>query len=229
MFIDTIAANDQTKYGYVLYAVDKAENRSLPSEMIYVKAFDRIPPQTPMIVSTRKGDSLAFIEWTKNIEDDFARYEVYRSENDKAHFKKIGSTQDNHHEDRTVSSGEFYYAISSVDSSGNESEKSNSVPIILESSALPNPPKSGTAVLKEKNIYVSWVKSESESIAGYLLARRRVRDRVIVQFPEIQSDGRQFVDKTADPETEYVYILRARDRKWRISNPIELPYIPKKK
>jgi len=88
---------------------------------------DTTPPATPRGVRTITGDGRITIEWFGSDEPDLAGYRVYRSE-DGVHFDliaEIRSPQNTRYVDEDVQNGRtYYYAVSSFDFEGNESDLS---------------------------------------------------------------------------------------------------------
>ncbi|HID55728.1 TPA: hypothetical protein EYP37_04305 [Candidatus Poribacteria bacterium] len=87
---------------------------------------DTTPPATPRGVRTITGDGKVTIEWYGSDEPDLAGYRVYRSD-DNVHFEMIAEVSGNitRYVDRDVRNGEtYYYAVSSFDLDGNESDLS---------------------------------------------------------------------------------------------------------
>jgi len=225
-FIDTIAPAVQSTFGYVVYAVDKNDNSSQPSEMVCVKTFDKIPPQTPFITSAKISDGEVQLEWTKNAEEDFESYGLYRSEKDSLYFRKITSTKETVYKEKPTGIGMWFYSVTSIDSLGNESIRSRAVSLRHEDVKPPLPPAKGNAVVRNHDIIVSWEKSASLSIAAYQVIRKKVSNNSLVQLGEVKPEKPEFIDANANPEKEYVYLIRARDAYWRYSEAVEVRYKP---
>lgn len=86
---------------------------------------DAEPPAVPRGVSSVTGDEKVTVSWYPNHESDFAQYNVYRSENETTGYFVLASTDQPVFVDLDVVNGQtYYYAVSAVDISGNESELS---------------------------------------------------------------------------------------------------------
>lgn len=87
-------------------------------------AQDTEPPATPTGLSAIGGDGSVSLDWTDNDESDLAQYLVYRDAGTVA----IATATSSNHLDAGLSNGTPYcYAVSAVDSSGNESPRSGDV------------------------------------------------------------------------------------------------------
>jgi hypothetical protein len=89
---------------------------------------DRIPPSPPTGIYSITGDGWIELNWRHNYEPDLDHYNIYRGYSYNGKYQYIGSTTRNYFIDYTVRNGEtYYYAITAVDYSGNESELSYDV------------------------------------------------------------------------------------------------------
>ena len=85
------------------------------------------PPPVPQGVYSITGDEQVFIYWTQidDVEGDFNRYIVYRSNDPDTGYWSIGETTDDYFTDNNVVNGHtYYYAVSSVDDGGRVSDLS---------------------------------------------------------------------------------------------------------
>ena len=226
IYFDTVSTDLQSTFGYIVYAVDNSDNRSQPSEMVKVRTWDELPPAVPIITALDLSDSVAVIDWTPVIEEDFSHYHIYRSENDSKHFRKKPTVRTNRYHDTLSAFGRNYYAVSSVDSLGNESHRSRAVSILHEGRTAPKPPRKGTATRRQESIEVTWEESESASVFAYQLVRKRTSDGRVTQLGEVKPPTLRWSDKEADPEKQYLYLIRARDAWWRMSEVLEVRYKP---
>ncbi len=100
--------------------------------------FETIPPAAPTNLMASKRPGAVQLEWTANSEPDFSGYNVYRSTASPVVIgTRINSTLlvSPSYLDSDVTAGTpYFYAVTAVDTSGNESALSN------ETSAIPDPP-----------------------------------------------------------------------------------------
>ncbi len=108
---------------------------------------DTTPPSPPTGLSGSGGSSLVDLTWTANTETDLAGYNVYRSETSGSGYVKINGSllSSNSFMDNSVTQAiTYYYVVTAVDASSNESGNSG------EASAIPDitvpPPPAETTV-----------------------------------------------------------------------------------
>lgn len=94
-------------------------------EMEQITEPDITPPSPPQGVYIYfAGDGMIILVWEKNKESDFAFYKIYRS-TDSLNFSFISQTSENIFGDKDLDyDTTYYYYITAVDNSGNESEPS---------------------------------------------------------------------------------------------------------
>lgn len=98
---------------------------------------DETPPAAPSGLSATAGDGTATLDWDDNGEIDLDGYNIYRSTVSGSGYTRLNSTllTASGYTDNTVSNGTtYYYVVTAVDTSANESEFSK------EQSATPNLP-----------------------------------------------------------------------------------------
>ena len=116
--------------------------------------FDTIPPAAPTTLMASPRPGAVQLEWTANTEPDLAGYRVYRSTGSPV-VKGTpinGTLMAPSFMDTTVTEGTtYYYAVTAVDTSNNESDLSN------ETSAVPLPPPPAEALdFGSGNAYVTF-------------------------------------------------------------------------
>ena len=107
--------------------------------------FDTTPPGVPTDVAPSAGNGHVTLSWTANTESDIAGYNVYRSTSSPV---SIGTplngallTSPTYTDSAVVNGTTYYYAVTAVDTSDNES------PASAEASATPEAPTTGDPVL----------------------------------------------------------------------------------
>jgi predicted phage tail protein len=126
---DAAAVNEQTYY-YVVRAVDGPEphlQESPDSEEVSATPRDLTPPARPKGLTVVAGVGRVFLTWNENQEADLAGYRVYRSTRSGRGYERLTEKLLNRttFSDEGVKSGAvYYYVVTAVDRSGNESAKS---------------------------------------------------------------------------------------------------------
>lgn len=89
---------------------------------------DLIAPAPPKNIYTITGDNWVNINWQHNYEKDLDGYNIYRSFSYYGRYELIGFTRSNFYTDFSARNGNtYYYALTAIDLSGNESELSSDV------------------------------------------------------------------------------------------------------
>jgi hypothetical protein len=138
-FRDTNFAFD-TPYVYVVRSVGGTEGQSVESgdsKPLVITPKDIFPPAAPqrlisvVVPATQMASAYVELSWEINAEPDLAGYWVYRSEQPDTPGQKLNSQLllSPTFRDMTALPGKrYFYRVSAVDSSGNESPLSSSVP-----------------------------------------------------------------------------------------------------
>jgi hypothetical protein len=89
---------------------------------VYEVEPDLIPPSMPLGVLTSAGDNVVDVSWDPVPDRDLAGYRVYVSTRYNGRYELIGTTGATYFADYGAANGlTYYYAVSAVDFSGNES------------------------------------------------------------------------------------------------------------
>lgn len=89
---------------------------------------DITPPSPPRNIYSITGDNWVELHWQHNFEKDLNFYNVYRSYSYNGRYTYIGSTDKNYFVDYNArNENTYYYAITAVDFSGNESDLSTDI------------------------------------------------------------------------------------------------------
>lgn len=89
---------------------------------------DFTAPKPPRNVYSITGDRWVELRWSHNPEPDLSHYNIYRGFSYSGRYEYIGSTSRNYYVDYSVKNGTtYYYAITAIDFSGNESDLSKDV------------------------------------------------------------------------------------------------------
>ncbi|MFQ5523737.1 MAG: S8 family serine peptidase [Acidimicrobiia bacterium] len=102
---------------------------------------DTTAPAAPTGLIATAGDTQVDLDWADNAEADLASYNVYRSETSSGSYGYVATTTASAFTDTGLTNGTtYYYVVTAVDTSGNESVYST------EASATPQPAAPATSV-----------------------------------------------------------------------------------
>ncbi len=148
------------------------------------------------------------LDWDDNTDSDLAFYNVYRSTVTGGPYTKINTAAvlSSLYTDTTVAYGDhFFYVVSAVDTSNNESVFSNEVSINLADTEAPSTPSGfNAAVLSQQEVGLSWQAStDNNAVAGYRLYRNGTQISTVTQTT--------FTDTGLTAGMAYVYQVAAYD------------------
>jgi hypothetical protein len=123
----------EQEYTYVVRAsaTDKSPYlESEDSEKTAIVPEDTFAPEPPEGLISVAGQDVLAISWDANTEEDLEGYRVWRREEGETEFRLLtqGPIRNNAYNDRQVEKGkEYAYAVTALDFSGNESQRSKTV------------------------------------------------------------------------------------------------------
>lgn len=176
-YVDSTVENGK-KYRYAVEAMDIIGVKSSKVYSEFVEPLDKRAPLVPMGLKAVDNKNSVLLLWNISPEIDAAYYNVYRSESLKADFIKINKTPVSvdkpKYIDREITGGNvYYYTVSAVDRSGNESKQSGPASIIPKDTTPPSPIEGITAKVaeKERKVILSWKASNAKDLKGYYIYR----------------------------------------------------------
>jgi len=120
-----------TEYRYYVQAINGDLYQSEVSAPFSFTPQDLYPPAVPEGLAGIPGVGAIELVWQRNIEDDFAGYNIFRALGTGEFQKVAGPIDAPTYSDREIEAGKTYrYSVSSVDRTGNESVRSAPVEIV---------------------------------------------------------------------------------------------------
>ncbi len=215
-------------YYYTVAAVDIAQNISVQSTPILVKAPDTVPPDFPSNLFAKAEDRKVTLNWPASQEKDLAGYRLYRVEKEgakKEEFTKIGEDIKKdlvQVDDEAVKNGtNYWYFLTAFDESGNESDRSSIVVALPRDYVPPEPPTSLAGVPDEKSIALQWVANTEDDIAGYKVLRSDIKTGVYEEISGeklLPASQLEFKDESVPDGKEVWYRVVAMDTSGNNSN-----------
>jgi len=177
---------DNTTYKFFMKAQDITGQKSKRSEELTVTLKDQTAPSpvAGLVANSLKGQP-SVITWNVNLESDLKGYNVYRAPRTIDPFVKINeevlSPYNNFYRDETAKPGQKYaYAVTAIDSSGNESSKSSRATVFIEDYEEPDAPSNLTARYNEtsEKVELAWeYEFKQKDFRTFQLTRQVVRKR----------------------------------------------------
>ena len=101
------------------------------SEPVEGYSIDNLHPTAPQGLMVAQNGLSVILEWLTPEEEDFSYHNVYRNDLDNSDPAMVFTTNDSFYVDLDMVDGSWEYWVTAVDSSGNESDASESVSLVL--------------------------------------------------------------------------------------------------
>ncbi len=177
---DTVVYTDETveegmAYFYRLTATDTSGNESTGSVIVSLQPPDFTPPAAPTALKIAKRDRAVALSWNPNTEKDLNGYNIYRGSTPEA-INRINSSPVDpgmlEYLDAGMVSGEkYYYAISAIDQTMNESPLTPIIEFIAPDFIPPEFPASLGAIPGDTIVNLTWPANLENDLAGYRIYR----------------------------------------------------------
>tara|TARA_Y100001980_G_C14556780_1_gene350256 strand:+ start:13681 stop:20262 length:6582 start_codon:yes stop_codon:yes gene_type:complete len=227
---DTVFVDDSlqpgVEYGYFLSVVDTSGNKSGYTSPVFGQIDFIDPPQTPqnlqVVLSGANGLQLG---WDAVPSAGFSHYTLYRSimpftSGDEADYV-LDSISVNDHLDVSLQ-GEYtyYYRVSAVNVSGDESELSDMVSYTIPDTQAPLAPINTTVVGDTDRISLIWENGGSMDVSGYNIYRNTGSAPLVDSaYLYAQELGSSFIDMGVLELSQYFYMVTAFDEVFNESEP----------
>jgi RHS repeat-associated protein len=170
-------------YRFAVTAVDASGNESAKSNTVDAMPVkpqtqpDTTAPSAPVGLSGTAGDSVVSLSWTANSESDLAGYKVYLSVDNGATWStgtNVAGGSVTAYSVKGLTNGVPYrFAVTAVDTSGNESAKSNTVdampvkPQTQPDTTAPSAPTGLSGMAGDSVVSLGWTANSESDLAGY--------------------------------------------------------------
>ncbi len=180
---------------------------------------DTDPPAAPNNLIATSLDSRVDLDWADNNEADLASYNVYRSMLWGGPYGLVDSTSGSDYSDYTVTNGDIYfYVVTAVDTSNNESANSNETSAIPRDTVPPQAPTNLIATSDEGSVILTWYENTEADLSCYNVYRSTNPGG-----PYNQIAGglipNSYIDDGVINGTTYYYIVKAVDTSMNTSPP----------
>jgi hypothetical protein len=219
---DDATAEPARLYQYRVSAIDRAGNEGKPSGPVLGRPKDVAPPRKIGVIEARvleKGR--VALRWRRAPEPDVSSYRVYRGTED-ADLRYVGQVlardlpagRDPAYEVRLDerSPGPHRFAVSAVDRTDNEGERSDPVSVRLPDRTAPAAPIIAALEASDGRIKVRWQPPPDRDVAGYRVFRAGPDGKEArLGGKALGADARAFEDATAEAGVVYRYSVSAVD------------------
>ena len=220
----------ETMYWYYATAVDESGNESGRSYTAPANVRDWLPPESPTGLTGKTEPGKVLLAWKSNAEEDLVGYRVYQAMKKDAEYyhlierDPVAETSFVSALPETASTNPYYYKVTAVDRTGNESDASNIVEVKLPDVTPPFPPVFDKVKAEEGIIILMWHESRERDCAGYNLYRKEKQaaddTRIALNKELLSSKVLEYKDTfNLVPGMRYSYTLKAVDRDGNISKP----------
>ncbi len=156
-------------YRYGVVAADSSRNFS-DTTFVDIRIPNITPPEPPNVVRAQNRDGIRVnINWSGSLSRDVGSYNLYRKsgEGEFVLSTELGADA-RMFRDEEVNIGDTYvYAISAVDTTGNESERVETSSVLIKRSNPPRRVRNVRAVQTSEGARIRWEPVASEHLAGY--------------------------------------------------------------
>lgn len=197
-----------------LIALTACERESISTDPV-----DTIPPIPPAGLRVEKAqDGYITISWLIGGEPDLYRFVIYRSESEAGPFAAIDSTlYDFYIDEQRTYETTYYYYVTALDESGNESDPSHTVSSTSPNLTAPKTPDPPTILSVKTNgtriMRLSWIPEDDSDLDGYAVYRSDTEVFEADSSTRIGFTNETFFDDAEALElgTVYYYRIRAID------------------
>jgi hypothetical protein len=218
--------------------VGEAEMGGFVKDMLYAKrnndqpgGGDTIPPAAPTGLSATAGNSMVSLNWNDNNETDLAGYNVYRSTTSGSSYSKLNSsilTASDYIDYDVDGYITYYYIVTALDTSLNESNDSSEVSATPTDTIPPSAPTGLTATAGNGTVSLNWNDNIEFDLAGYNVYRSTTSGGGYSKLNGPLLTASDYIDSNVINGTTYYYIVKAVDTSSNESSPSgEVSTIPR--
>lgn len=184
---------------------------------------DTTAPSAPTGLTATTGDGRVILDWNNNSESDLMEYNVYRSTSSTVQLinaNQINGVQvtSSAYTDTTVSNGtRYYYVVTAVDTSGNESSASSSssaTPTATADTTAPSVPSGLSATGGNATVTLDWSDNSEQDFSKYNIYRSTSSTVQVITGNKINTanvTSSRYTDSTVVNGNRYYYVVTAVD------------------
>jgi hypothetical protein len=209
--------------------VGPGEMGGFVKDTLYAKRFSNQPgggdttaPAAPTGLSATSGNSMVSLNWNDNNENDLAGYNIYRSTNSGSGYGKLNSsllTSSDYIDYDVDGYVTYYYIVTAIDTSLNESNDSSEVSATPTDTIPPSAPTNLTATAGNGMVSLNWNDNSELDLAGYNIYRSTTSGSGYSKLNGPLLIASDYIDSSVVNGTTYYYIVKAIDTSSNASGP----------
>ena len=177
---DVAGLTDGTKYWFAVTSVDTTGNESAKSDSATATPAapsDTTPPPVPTDLDATAGDGSVHLSWSAVSAGDLAGYNVYQATSADGPWVKVTSSPimaTSRDVTGLTDGAKYWFAVASVDTTDNESARSDSAsatPTAPSDTTPPPVPTGLDATAGDGSVHLSWSAVSADDLAGYNVYR----------------------------------------------------------
>ena len=187
----------------------------------WVISADTSAPAAPSGVTGTAGDSEAYLDWNDNVESDVAGYHVHRATTSGGPYTQLTSspvTSSQYTDSGLTNSQAYYYVITAMDTSNNESSLSlETVVTPVADTTAPSAPSLSSVTSGDTELTLDWSDNSELDLAGYHVYRATTTGGGYTLVNAIPLTSSDFVDQGLSNGVTYYYVVKAVDGSGNLS------------
>ena len=185
-----------------------------PTDVEIIVSSDTNAPATPTGLSATPGNSTVSLDWNDNNETDLRGYNVYRSLTSGSSYTKLNGTfltNSNYTDSNANGAKTYYYVVTAIDTSNNESNDSNEVSATPTDTIPPAAPIGLTATTGNQTVSLDWNNNSESDMNGYNVYRSTTSGGPYAKLNASLHATSAYTDNSVVNGTTYYYVVTAVD------------------
>jgi hypothetical protein len=185
-----------------------------PTDVEIIISSDTNAPLPPTGLSATGGEQMVSLNWNDNNESDLRGYNVYRSTTPGSGYGRLNGsflTSSNYTDNNVDGYVTYYYFVTAVDTSNNESNDSNVVSATPTDTTPPSLPMGLTASAGDQTVSLNWNDNSEPDMNGYNVYRSLTSGSGYVKINPSLLSNSEFFDNSVTNGMTYYYVVTAVD------------------
>jgi hypothetical protein len=185
-----------------------------PQDVEIIVSSDTNAPATPTGLSATPGNSTVSLDWNDNNETDLRGYNVFRSLTSGSGYAKLNGTfltNSNYTDSNANGTRTYYYVVTAIDTSNNESNDSSEVSATPTDTIPPAAPTGLTATAGNQTVSLDWNNNSESDMNGYNVYRSTTSGGPYTKLNGALLANSAYTDNSVVNGTTYYYVVTAVD------------------